>query len=140
VIRKSALAGHAASIQDTSTCVGYLNLFKVALGVKAFEHLLARARLALEENTMISLRKRPHAPPGVVARGLVPGRVLAWSVAAFLFAVAAHSPARPQLSTDTIYGVTALDVARAAAAQGVARLRQYRDDVLKQPLDMPADP
>jgi hypothetical protein len=49
--------------------------------------------LALKKNTMISIRKRPHAPRGVVARGLFPGRVLARSVAAFLLAVAAHSPA-----------------------------------------------
>jgi hypothetical protein len=57
---------------------------------------------------------------------------LACSIAAFLLAVAARSPARAQLSTDTIYGVTALDVAPAAAAQGVALLPQYRDDALKQ--------
>jgi quinol monooxygenase YgiN len=82
---------------------------------------------------MIAVRKRPQAPLDVVARGIWLGRVLARSVAACLLVVAAHSPARAQLSTDTIYGVTALDVAPGAAAQGVALLRQYRDDVLKQP-------
>jgi quinol monooxygenase YgiN len=85
---------------------------------------------------MIAVRKRPQAPLDVVARGIVLGRVLACSVAAFLFAVAAPSPARAQLSINTIYGVTALDVAPSAAAQGVALLRQYRDDVLKQPGNM----
>jgi quinol monooxygenase YgiN len=88
--------------------------------------------LALEKNTMIAIRKGPHAPRDV-ARAVFRGRVLAYSVVAFLIAVAAHSPARAQLSTDTIYGVTALDVAPAAAAQGVSLLRQYRDDVLKRP-------
>jgi quinol monooxygenase YgiN len=97
--------------------------------VEAFEILLARARLALEENTMIAVRKRPQAPLDVIARGIFQRLVLACAVAVFL----AHSPARAQLSTDTVYGVTALDVAPGAAAQGVALLRQYRDDVLKQP-------
>jgi hypothetical protein len=46
--------------------------------------------LALKENTMISIRKRPRVSS---LEGLFPGRVLARSVAAFLLAVAARSPA-----------------------------------------------
>jgi quinol monooxygenase YgiN len=82
---------------------------------------------------MIAVRKRPQAPVAVVARRIFLGRVLAGSVAAFLLAVAARSAARAQLGTDTIYGVTALDVAPGFAAQGAALLRHYRDDALKQP-------
>jgi quinol monooxygenase YgiN len=82
---------------------------------------------------MIAVRKRLQAPLDVVARRTFLGHVLAL---AFLLAVAAQSPARAQLSTDTIYGVTALDVAPGAASQGVALLRQYRDDALKQPGNM----
>jgi len=41
-----------------------------------------------------------------------------------------HSAA--QAGGDTIYGVTALDVAPSAVSQGVALLRQYRDGTLRQ--------
>jgi hypothetical protein len=81
---------------------------------------------------MIAVRKRPQAPVDVVARRIFFGRVLAGSVAAFLLAVAAHSAARTQLGTDTIYGVTA----RGSAAQGVALLRHCRADALRQPGNM----
>jgi quinol monooxygenase YgiN len=81
---------------------------------------------------MIAVRKRPQAPLDVVARRIFLGRVLACCAAALLLAVAAHSPVRAQLSSDTIYAVTALDVAPGAVAQGVALLRQYRDDARKQ--------
>ena len=81
---------------------------------------------------MIAICKRPAAPLGVVARPLLVLRILAFSLAAFLLAVATHSPARAQAGGDAIYGVTALDVAPSAAAQGVALLRQYRDGALKQ--------
>src|SRR3989441_4943120 len=80
---------------------------------------------------MIAIRKRPRAPLEVIARRLVP-RVLASSLAAFLLAVASHSAAQAQAASDTIYGMTALDVAPGAATQGVALLRQYRDGALKQ--------
>jgi quinol monooxygenase YgiN len=100
--------------------------------VEAFGILRARARLALEENTVIAVRRRPQAPLDIIARGIFIGRVLACSVAAFLFAAAAYSAARAQSSINTIYGVTALDVVPDATAQGVALLRQYRDGVLKQ--------
>jgi len=85
---------------------------------------------------MIAIRRRPDASGRVVVRHLSIPRVLACSLAAFLLAVAACAPARAQASGDAIYGVTALDVAPAAAAQGVALLRQYRDGALKQPGNM----
>jgi quinol monooxygenase YgiN len=81
---------------------------------------------------MIAIRKRPQAPLDVGARHLLVRRVLASAVAALLLAVASHSAARAQAGGDTIYGMTALDVAPSAAAQGVALLRQYRDGALKQ--------
>jgi quinol monooxygenase YgiN len=81
---------------------------------------------------MIAIRKRPAAPLDVVARRLLVPRVLASALAAFLLAVTSHSAARAQAGSDAIYGMTALDVAPGAAAQGVALLRQYRDGALKQ--------
>jgi hypothetical protein len=60
VIRKSALAGHAASIQHTSTCVGYLNLFKLAPEVKVFRESTRESAFAVQENAMIALRKRAN--------------------------------------------------------------------------------
>src|SRR5712671_8227234 len=81
---------------------------------------------------MIAIRKRPAAPLDVVARYLLVPRVLASALAAFLLAVASHSAARAQAGGDAIFGMTALDVAPGAAAQGVALLKQYRDGALKQ--------
>ena len=46
---------------------------------------------------------------------------------ACLFGIAAGSPARAQAGPDAIYGVTSLDVAPDAVAQGIAVLKQYRD-------------
>ncbi len=46
---------------------------------------------------------------------------------ACLLAIAAGAPARAQAGPDAIYGVTSLDVAPNAAAQGIAILKQYRD-------------
>jgi quinol monooxygenase YgiN len=57
------------------------------------------------------------------------GRV---AVAAFLLALAAGSAAQAQLGGEAVYGVTNLDVAAGAAAQGVAILKQYRDAARKQ--------
>jgi len=48
------------------------------------------------------------------------------------FLVAASSAAKAQATPDAIYGVTNLDVAASAAAQGVALLKQYRDAARKQ--------
>jgi quinol monooxygenase YgiN len=52
--------------------------------------------------------------------------------AALLLALAAGSAAQAQVGADAIYGVTSLDVAAGAAAQGVAILKQYRDAARKQ--------
>ena len=46
---------------------------------------------------------------------------------ACLIGIAAGSPARAQAGPDAIYGVTSLDVAPDAVAQGIAVLKQYRD-------------
>jgi quinol monooxygenase YgiN len=81
---------------------------------------------------MIAILKRPRAPLGVAARCLLAARVFAFSVTTFVLAVANYSAASAQSGGDAIYGVTALDVAPGAAAQGVALLRQYRDGSLKQ--------
>jgi quinol monooxygenase YgiN len=51
---------------------------------------------------------------------------------AFLLAIATGSAARAQAGADAIYGVTSLDVAPSAVAQGVALLKQYRDAARKQ--------
>jgi len=52
--------------------------------------------------------------------------------AAVLLTLAAGSAAQAQVGADAIYGVTSLDVAASAAAQGVAILKQYRDAARKQ--------
>jgi hypothetical protein len=70
---------------------------------------------------MIAVRRRPQASLDVVARRRFAAPILASSLAAFLLAVAAPLLAWAQASGDTIYGVTALDVAPDAAAQA----RQY---------------
>jgi len=79
----------------------------------------------LEETPMISVRRCSAAP------SIQP---LAWCLLgiAFLLAVTAGPAARAQSGTDSVYGVTSLDVAPGAAAQGVALLKQYRDASLKQ--------
>jgi quinol monooxygenase YgiN len=54
---------------------------------------------------------------------------------AFLLAIVAGSAqaqAQAPIGADAIYGVTSLDVAAGAAAQGVAILKQYRDGARKQ--------
>jgi quinol monooxygenase YgiN len=51
---------------------------------------------------------------------------------ALLIAGSANSGARAQTSLDAIYGVTSLDVAPGAGAQGVAILKQYRDSGREQ--------
>jgi len=81
---------------------------------------------------MIAICKRPAAPRGLVARCLLAARVLAFALTTFVLAVATHSAASAQSGGDAIYGVTALDVAPGAVAQGVALLRQYREGALKQ--------
>jgi quinol monooxygenase YgiN len=81
---------------------------------------------------MIAIRMQPAALRGVAVRCLLVLRVLAPCLAGALFAVASHSAARAQAGGDAIYGVTTVDVAPAAASQGVALLKQYRDVALKQ--------
>jgi quinol monooxygenase YgiN len=73
---------------------------------------------------MISVLERAELSFGPVARCLLG--------LAFLLAIAANSTAQAQTGSDSIYGVTTLDVAPDAASQGVALLRQYRDGALKQ--------
>ena len=51
---------------------------------------------------------------------------------ACLIGIAAGSPARAQAGPDAIYGVTSLDVAPDAVAQGIAVLKQYRDSGRQQ--------
>src|SRR5215469_6321869 len=83
---------------------------------------------------MISMRMQLRLLLGVVARSLRVRRVVASLAAAFLLAIANHSAAHAQSQSGgaAIYGVTALDVAPSAAAQGVALLQQYREGALKQ--------
>lgn len=91
---------------------------------------------------MIATRKHFAALSGVAARRvfglrilgprMLGSRILASYFAGAFFAVAAASTAQAQSGGDAIYGVTTLDVAPAAAAQGVALLRQYRAGALKQ--------
>jgi quinol monooxygenase YgiN len=57
-------------------------------------------------------------------------RIVLRSLLAIAFVAAIASTALAQ--SEAIYGVTAFDVAPSAAAQGVALLKQYRDDSLKQ--------
>ena len=52
--------------------------------------------------------------------------------AALLLAIAASSAADAQVGPDAIYGVTNLDVAANATAQGIAALKQYREAARKQ--------
>jgi quinol monooxygenase YgiN len=51
---------------------------------------------------------------------------------ACLLAIAAGSAARAQAGPDAIYGVSSLDVAPDAVAQGIAILKQYRDSARPQ--------
>lgn len=81
---------------------------------------------------MIAIRKQRDALLGVGVRRLLVRCVAASGLAGTLFAAAPHAGAQAQSGSDAIYGVTALDVAPGAAAQGVALLRQYRDGALKQ--------
>jgi len=64
------------------------------------------------------------------------GHFQLWSArlsgAAFLLAVAAGS-AQAQAGPDAIYGVTNIEIAASAAAQGAAALKQYREATRKQP-------
>jgi hypothetical protein len=78
----------------------------------------------LEKAPMISVRRR------AAARTFQP-LFWSWLGIAFLFGVVT-GPARAQSGGDAIYGVTSLDVAPDAVAQGVALLKQYRDGGLKQ--------
>jgi quinol monooxygenase YgiN len=78
-----------------------------------------------EETSMISVRRRVAAPSfQPIVKSLLLG------VAAVLAALA--GPVRAQSGGDAIYGVTSLDVAPNAAAQGVSILKQYRDAAAKQ--------
>jgi len=74
--------------------------------------------------------QQPQALRGVAARSLFVRCALTCGFAVGVFA-AAHSAANAQ-SGGAIYGVTTLDVAPGAAAQGVTQLREYRDGALKQ--------
>jgi len=74
--------------------------------------------------------QQPQALRGVAARSLFVRCALTCGFAVAVFA-AAHSAANAQ-SGGAIYGVTTLDVAPDAAAQGVTLLREYRDGALKQ--------
>jgi quinol monooxygenase YgiN len=78
----------------------------------------------LEKAPMISFRRR------AAAQSFRP-LIWSWLGIAFLFGVVT-GPARAQNGGDAIYGVTSLDVAPGAAAEGVALLKQYRDGALKQ--------
>ena len=74
---------------------------------------------------MTSFCDRLIAPPfRIVLRSLL--------ALASLGAIASGSAALAQSAGGPIYGVTALDVAPAAASQGAALLKQYRDAALKQ--------
>src|SRR5262245_13593787 len=115
-----------SSIQDMSIRV----IYPKSPSKRKHSRIFARGRRAAGGNIMIAIRKRLATPLDVVARYLLAPPVLAFSVAALLLMVATHSPARAQAGGDAIYGVTALDVAPSAAAQGVALLRQYRDGAL----------
>jgi quinol monooxygenase YgiN len=54
------------------------------------------------------------------------------AIGAALLLTVATSAAQAQAGPDAIYGVTNLDVAASAAAQGLGALRQYRDAARKQ--------
>jgi quinol monooxygenase YgiN len=77
-----------------------------------------------EETSMISVRRRASAPPQSSLTGCL------LSVA--LLITVPVGAARAQSGGNAVYGVTSLDVAPSAAAQGVALLKQYRDGALKQ--------
>src|SRR5271170_6347254 len=79
----------------------------------------------LEETPMISVRRRATAPSFQALARCILGF-------AFVLVVAAGPAAWAQSGTNAVYGVTSLDVAPSAAAQGVALLKQYRDATLKQ--------
>jgi quinol monooxygenase YgiN len=74
---------------------------------------------------MISVRRRAAAPSLCALTGCLLSVVLVFAVAA--------GRAYAQSGEGTVYGVTSLDVAPNAAAQGVALLKHYRDGALKQP-------
>jgi len=74
---------------------------------------------------MISIRKHSAAR---LLKSLVGGL----SGLAFLLASVAGTGAQGQTDAAAIYGVTALDVAPGAGAEGVALLKQYREGALKQ--------
>src|SRR5712664_1881878 len=122
-----AISQAISSIQDTSIRV----IYPKSPSKRKRSIIFTGGDRRLEETKMIAIRKRPQAPLDVVARHLLV-LALASALAAFLLAVATHSAARAQAGGDAIYGMTALDVAPGAAAQGVAMLRQYRDGALKQ--------
>jgi quinol monooxygenase YgiN len=78
-----------------------------------------------EETSMMSVRRRAAALSfQPIIKSLLLGIAAVLTVAA--------GPAGAQSSGDAVYGVTSLDVAPNAAAQGVALLKQYRDGALKQ--------
>jgi autoinducer 2-degrading protein len=74
---------------------------------------------------MISIRKHSAAR-------FLKSFVGALSGLAFLLASVAGTGAQGQTDAAAIYGVTALDVAPGAGAEGVALLKQYREGALKQ--------
>jgi quinol monooxygenase YgiN len=86
-----------------------------------------------EEITMMAIGRQPAALRGIIARRLLARCAQAFVFAMALTAAAFPSAVRAQSGSDAIHGVTALDVAPAAAGQGVALLRRYRDGALKQP-------
>jgi quinol monooxygenase YgiN len=73
---------------------------------------------------MISIRRRAVSRSFSVA--------VACLVSVALLVAAGAGRARAQGADSAVYGVTSLDVAPNAAAQGVALLKQYRDGALKQ--------
>ena len=81
----------------------------------------------------MSIRNHSARPPFTSFLRCVSGLALLLAlVLPFSFPFLAASGARAQTTDETIYGVTALDVAPGAASQGVALLKQYRDGALKQ--------
>jgi quinol monooxygenase YgiN len=74
---------------------------------------------------MISVRRRLAAPSFQSLSRCILGFAL-------LLAVVAGPAAGAQSGGNAVYGVTSLDVAPSAAAEGVALLKQYRDATLKQ--------
>jgi quinol monooxygenase YgiN len=72
----------------------------------------------------------PHSHVAAPARRFV---LLAVVCLAFIGVIASDRAAFAQAGGEAIYGVTALDVLPSAASEGVALLKQYRDQSLKQP-------